>query len=483
MMASEADPHLKKVLNVLHKVFSVFDVQKMYPRERRLGEFPSNKRAYKTYFSIAWPCALESLLVSLIGSVDTIMVGRLGTGAIAAVGITNQPKFVLLAMCFALNVGVTAVVARRKGEDDRDGANRAFRSAVLIALAISVVMSVIGIAFAEPIMRFAGAEEEYLLDSVMYFQIVTAGLAFSAVTMVINSAHRGCGNTRITMYTNIASNLVNIFFNYMLINGIWFFPRLGVKGAAIATFIGITVALVIAVVSLLDRERYLTFFLKVGWRIRRTVVQPVMKVSSSAFVEQIFLRIGFMAYTTVVARLGVVSYATHHICMNIINLSFAFGDGFGVAASSLVGQNLGAKRHDLSIMYGKVGQRIAFSISTVLFVFFVMGRDVLIELFNDDPDVVALGATIMVIIAFSTHFQTSQVVLNGCLRGAGDSKFVAVTSLVSVAIIRPVLTWVLCYPMKLGLMGAWISLTVDQSFRFVSALARFNGEKWTRIKL
>jgi Na+-driven multidrug efflux pump len=206
-----------------------------------------------------------------------------------------------------------------------------------------------------------------------------------------------------------------------------------------------------------------------------------LKISSSAFVEQVFLRIGFLAYAAIIARLGKNVYATHIICMNILTLSFCFGDGLSVAASALVGQNLGAKRPDLSIMYGKTGQRIAFMISSVIFLIFLFGRGLLVSLFSSNADIIALGANIMILAALGTHMQTSQVVLSGCLRGAGDTAYVAITSLISVAIIRPLITWLLCYPLGLGLYGAWISLLVDQCFRLVTSYTRFSSGKWSKI--
>ena len=195
------------------------------------------------------------------------------------------------------------------------------------------------------------------------------------------------------------------------------------------------------------------------------------------------MRIGFFAYAKIVAGLGPTPYATHLICMNILNLSFCFGDGLSIAASALVGQNLGRQRSDLSILYGKVGQRIAFICSTFLFILFIAGRRELVWLFSKEEEIIVLGASIMVIMALSTHFQTSQVVLNGCLRGAGDSAFDAATSMISIAVIRPILTYILCYPAGFGLAGAWISLVVDQGFRFVAGFVRFKGGKWTKIRL
>lgn len=462
---------------------NLFSVKSMLKKNQILGEIPSSADAYKNFFRIAWPSALEALLVAMIGAVDTIMVGTLGSGAIAAVGITNQPKFILLAVIFSLNTGITAVAARRKGQQDQKGANRVVRAGIIISAIASVLMACLGFVFAKPVMLLAGADDSYLADAMTYFRVLMFSIPFQALNLTINAAHRGCGKTKISMTTNIISNLINIIFDYLLINGIGFFPRLEVKGAAIATLMGAIAAFLISLNTLFRKNGYLSFFQKVSWSLKKEVTDPIMKVSNSAFIEQVFLRIGFLAYAAIVARLGTDEYATHLICMNILTLSFCFGDGLSIASSALVGQNLGAKRPDLSIVYGKTGQRLAFMVSCVIFLVFIFGRSFLVSLFTDEPAVIALGANVMILAALGTHMQTSQVVCSGCLRGAGDTAYVAGVSLISVAIVRPLLTWLLCYPLGFGLYGAWIALLVDQAFRLVGNYTRFSGGKWANISL
>ena len=462
---------------------NLLSVKSMLKPGQVMGELPSSRAAYKNFFKIAWPSSLEAMLVGLVGAVDTIMVGTLGKGAIAAVGITNQPKFILLAMIFSLNVGITAVTARRKGQEDRNGANKTLRAGILLSTMISLLMSMLGYLFAKPILLFAGAEESYLSDAMDYFKVVMFSIPFQSLNLTINAAQRGCGKTKISMWTNVVSNVVNIIFNYFLINGIGMFPKLGVKGAAIATAMGACAACLISMATLLRKNNYLSVHHKTGWSIRRQELRPITKVSGSAFVEQVFMRVGFLAYAAIIARLGTMEYATHLICMNILTISFSFGDGLSIAASALVGQNMGAKRPDLSIVYGKTGQRLAFLISSAIFFLFLFGRSFLVSLFSNEADIIALGANIMILAALGTHAQTSQVVISGCLRGAGDTAYVAITSLISVAIIRPFLTWLLCFPLGFGLYGAWIALLVDQVFRMLSSLRRFSGGKWCNISL
>ncbi len=460
-----------------------FSVSSMLKSNQIIGELPTSRTAYSNFYKIAWPSALEALLVGLISVIDTIMVGTLGKGAIAAVGITNQPRLVLLAVIFSLNTGITAVTARRKGQQDQKSANRTLRTGILISTIASIIMAYFGFQYAKPILLLSGADSTYIKEAVDYFHILMLSIPFQALNLTINAAQRGCGRTKISMWSNIISNLINIIFDYLLINGIGIFPRLEVKGAAIATLLGAIAAFCISTSTLLHKNGYLSFHFSAGWVLRRDTLAPILKVSNSAFVEQIFMRIGFLIYAAIVARLGTTPYATHVICMNILTLSFCFGDGLSVAASALVGQKLGAKRPDLSIIYGKTGQRLAFMVSCVIFIIFFFGRSLLVSLFTNDAAIITLGANIMTLAALGTHLQTSQVVLNGCLRGAGDTAYVATVSLISAAFIRPLLTWFLCFPAGIGLYGAWIALLVDQCFRFFTSYIRFSGGRWTSISL
>ena len=432
---------------------------------------------------MSWPCAFEAVLVSLVGSIDIMMVGGLGAEAIAAVGLTNQPKFVLLAMIFSLNVGVTAIVARRKGAEDFKGANSCLKQSIILSFIISLIMAISGYIFANEIMLFAGAGEDVINDSVAYYKILMVSIVFTSLSLTINAAQRGVGNTKISMRTNVVANIVNLIFNYFLINGIWIFPRLEVRGAAIATTLGSIVGFLMSVFSVYYNTRILDLRGKGNWKFDKATMKAFLSISGSSVVEQVFMRIGFFSFAIIVAALGTIAFATHQICMNVINLSFCFGDGLSAAAASLVGQNLGAKRPDKAKIYGKTGQRMAFIVSTVLFFVFILARKQIIMLFNSEEHIVSLGGMIMIIIAFTTHAQTSQTVYNGCLRGAGDTKFVALISFISIALIRPGLAWILCFPANLGLKGAWIALFADQTMRYILGKKRFDSGKWTKIKI
>lgn len=460
-----------------------YSTEHMVKPENRLGELPDTLSAYRRNYNLAWPAALEAVLISLVASVDTVMVGVLGPNAISAIGITTQPKYILLSVILSLDIGVTALVARRKGENDIIGANKCLKQAIILSAALSFIMTVLGFVFARDIIRFAGAQPDVIADATIYFQIILIGNFFSSLGLTINAAQRGVGNTKISMRTNIAANVFNIIFDYLLISGHFGFPAWGVAGAAVATLIGNVAGFIMSVRSITKRDGFLNLRLSNDWRFDKKTISGIFKVGSSAMVEQVFMRIGFFSYAKVVAGLGTVAFATHQICMNILNFSFAFGDGFSVASSSLVGQSLGEKRPDKAIMFAKVGQRFAFTVSVCLSILFVAGHNLLVEIFSKDPQILAMSRPLMFIIAITTLGQITTVVLSGCLRGAGDVLYTALISLVSIGFIRPVASWVLCYPLGLGLTGAWIGLLLDQLIRLTMVLIRFKSDKWTKISL
>ncbi len=452
------------------------------------GELPSGGEAYRTVLNMSWPSALEQLLVALMGLVDMVMVSGIGTFAISAVGITNQPRFLLMAPLLAMNIGVTAVVARRKGAKNFEGARRTVKQCILVGLGICTLMTGASSLLARPLLTLAGAQPDYIDYAVTYFRIIMCGQFFGSLGMLINAAQRGYGNTRIALVSSATANIVNVLFNYLLINGIWIFPKLGVTGAAIATAMGSFVAFLMALISVLkprvaENADTMTILCRSSWRLERDTIQSVARVSAPALLEQLFVRIGFFTYVSIVARLGTVLYATHQICMQVVSIAFAFGDGLGIGGTALVGQSLGADRPDRAMMYGKIAQRCALTIGVALGILFVLLRRQIIGLFTDDPQIIATGASIMYIVSFACLIQTQQTVLLGCLRGAGDSRFAAICSLICIAIIRPLSTYLLCYTAGLGLIGAWLGYLVDQSLRLAFGLTRFNRGKWANIRL
>ena len=448
-----------------------------------LGDLPPEREIIKTTLTIAWPSVLESFFVCLAGMMDTIMVSSLGSYAIAAVGLTQQPKFLGLALFLSMNVAVSAVVARRKGEDDREGANRVLRMALWVTILLTAIISVVFVAFADPIVTLVGSQPDTHEYAVEYLQIIMGGIGFSTISLVLNAAQRGAGNTRIAMTTNLVSNVVNICFNYLLIGGNFGFPALGVRGAAIATVLGTVCACVMSLISCLHKDGFIYLGAVKSWVADRFNIRSMTNVWSSSFVEQVCLRIGFLLFSMTVANLGTTEMAAHQIGANMMSMSFSFGDGLSVAAVTLIGQSLGRKRPDMAKIYGNVCQKLGLICAAVVSTVYVLFGRQIYRLYTDETEILDYGVLIMYILSVLLFFQILQVVQFGCLRGAGDTRFTAMVSLISVTIIRPGLSWVLCYPLGIGLIGAWLGTFGDQAVRFVMSFIRFHKGNWTKLKL
>lgn len=434
---------------------------------------------------MAWPAILESFFAAFAGLVDSLMVSSLGSYAVAAVGLTTQPKFLGLSLFFAANVSISALVARRKGEGKREEANKLFATFLVFVLVMAVLLSVLLVICADPIIRFCGSEELTHDSAVQYFRIIMGGMIFNVIQMGVNSAQRGAGNTRITMRTNLVSNSVNILANYLLIQGHFGFPALGIRGAALATVLGTVVSSIMSILSVWKRENFISIPMIFTQKIKPGIdaLKNIIKVGYSVFAEQILMRVGFMLTAIMAADQGTAAMAAHQVGMNIMGLSFSFGDGLQATAVALIGYSLGAKQPEQAKEYGKTCRMIGGVISVVLAVVYFFGAGFLMRMFFEEEKIVSVGVSIMHVIIFVVVLQIAQVIYMGCLRGAGDTLYTAVASTVSVTLMRTLGSWFFGYVLGMGIAGIWFGVVADQLSRFLFATFRFRQGKWINIKI
>lgn len=454
--------------------------------QKRISKFlGGNRQGYQTAFHMAWPAVMESFFIALAGMVDSLMVSSMGAYAVAAVGLTTQPKFIGMCLFIATNVSVSALVARRRGEKDRYGANQTLLIAIIFTLVFGTVISAVCVAMADPIIALCGANEDTQDAAALYFRIIMGGMLFNIISMAINAAQRGAGNTKIAMRTNVTSNVVNMIGNYLLIQGNLGFPKMGMTGAALATVFGTVVACVMSICSLIPKENFVSipYLVKERVRISLKPVKNMVKIASSVFLEQICMRIGFLSVSLMVAKLGTASFAAHQVGMNVMNLSFAFGDGMQVAAVALCGRSLGEKKPEQARMYGIVCQRIGNLISVILSILYLTCGRWLYHLFFDEPEIIAMGAEIVKVLTIIVLLQISQVIYMGCLRGAGDVIFTTIAATVSITFVRPIASYLLGFTLGLGIIGIWLGIVCDQICRVALTQWRFKSGKWMQIKI
>ncbi len=448
----------------------------------KLPEPLKNGMVMRDIVHIAWPSFVELMLTQLVSMVDMMMVGGLGPWALSAVGLTNQPKFLLMTMFIAMNVGATALVARAKGAGDNEKANRVVRQALMLNFTFGLIASILGFVFAKPMVVFMGGEEEQVVTAaVAYLKIQMVGFTFMALTSTITAVLRGVGDSRTAMIYNLIANVSNCALNYILIYGHFGAPALGVSGASLATIIGQFIAFVIAVFVILRGRGYLRLELSKGFRPDFGLIKEFMAIGIPSMIEQMIMRVGMVIYAKTVASLGTIAYATHNVCMNIQAFSFMNGQAFAVSATSLVGQSLGKKRPDMAGAYSSRTQKLGMAVSMLLVVLFLFGGRWLMTLYSSDQEVIRQGTTILRMVALLQPLQSSQFIFAGALRGAGDTRSTAIITFITVLLVRP-LTAILCiYVFHMGLIGAWVAMVCDQLLRSLLVGIRYYSGKWTRV--
>lgn len=439
----------------------------------------------KEALRIAWPAVLESFFVSLASMIDTYMVSGLGTYAVAAVGLTTQPKFLALALFFSTNIAVSALVARRRGQNDKRNANEILVSALLFTIVACAIISFVTVVGGDFIIDWCGSNKDTHVPAVEYFHIIQGGMIFSVLSLVINAAQRGSGNTKIAMTTNVVSSLVNITFNYLLITGNCGFPRLELRGAALATVLGTVVACLMSFRSLFQKNSFvsLPYIFKEKIRPAFSTLKSILSLSINFLLENLAMRVGFIYTAVIAARLGTEAFAAHNVGMNFLSLGFSFGDGMQVAAVALIGRSLGERQPDKAKKYGSICQRIGFGISCILAAILFLFGKTLFGFFFKDQETLQIGITISRYIMVIVLFQISQVIFGGSLRGAGDVKYTLFSSLLSVTFIRTAVTWLLTSIIPLGIAGIWIGILSDQFSRFILLSIRFKQGKWTSLQI
>ena len=450
-----------------------------------MDEAKNTKQLLKTTLAMAWPAVLESFFVALAAMIDIQMVSNLGSYAVAAVGLTTQPKFLGLSLFIATNVAVSALVARRRGENRREDANQVLVTALTLTVAACVVISLLCVLLANPIIDLCGSAPDTHAAAVTYFRIIMGGLLFSVVSLVINAALRGSGNTRIAMTTNVTSSVLNICGNYLLIEGHFGFPALGIAGAAIATVFGTVVACAMSLFSLRHPDTFVSLPYLIRSRIRPKLaaLRSIFHRSGNILLENLLMRIGFVATAVIAAHLGTSAMAAHQVGMNVLTISFSFGDGMQVAAVALSGRSLGEGKPDVAKAYGRLCQKIGIIISVILSVLFLTLGRWFYGLYFVEPEIIQFGVQIMRFATVITLFQISAVIYMGCLRAAGDVKYTLCTSVISITLVRTLSTCALVYWFRLGLDGVWWGILADQTCRLILAWLRFRQGKWVNLKI
>ena len=421
--------------------------------------------------------------MTMVNVADVAMVGRLGKVAIASASLPGSPIFFSQALFSAISIGTTALVARLIGARERDQANKALRQSFFIAVILGLIVTAILVGFARPIMSLMGATGEVLTTSSMYLRVSCSTFFFMTLSFILNGALRGAGDTKTPMITNIIANFVNLFLNYVLIHGVAFFPEMGVAGAALATAISRAVGGLLVLGVTLSNKAKLHLDLRFPWTMDADLMRRMLKVGLPAAGEQFVMRGSSMIMTRMITGLGTLAYASHSLVANFESVSFMIGLGFSMSASSLVGQHLGAKDQEGANACGHMAAKVAAIAMGTFGAIFLLVPQLIIGIYSTDPEVIALGSSILRMAGLSQIPLALNIVYSGGLRGAGDTQYVFWVSVLGNLVLRLGLIYLFAYILDLGVVGAWIGTTIDVTIRSIFITLRFHSGKWRSIKV
>ena len=436
----------------------------------------------KDALRLALPATGEQILSLLVGLVDTFLVGHLGAASLAAVGLSNQ--WVMLVMTFfgAVGTGTTALIARATGAGDETLAQRTLRQSLLLGLLLGFLASFLAYSLAGSAIALLGAKEDASGLAIVYLRTVALVLPLSGLMFIGNAAMRGAGDTRTPLKVMLAVNLINITVAWVLINGPLGLPRFGVLGSALGAVAGRLTGGVLVVFWLFQGRANLQLCLR-GMRLDIPLIRRVLHVGLPTGIEQLLFRFALMTFVAIIASLGTAAYAAHQVAIDGESLSFMPGFGFGVAATTLVGQNLGARKPERARYSGYLAYGLGGGLMSIMgLVFFLFARQI-VGFFTDDPQVIALGATPLRMVAIVQPFLAAAIIFAGALRGAGDTRYPMFVNGASAWCIRVPLAYLLAHVLGLGLTGAWMAMIIDLTVRGTLEFVRFRGGRWTHIQV
>ncbi|HEX9059001.1 MAG TPA: MATE family efflux transporter [Clostridia bacterium] len=437
----------------------------------------------KSIISFSWPCMIELLLVSLVSVVSLIMVGHLGAYAISAVGITTQPVFICISAFQALNIGSTTLVSRFIGAKDIKSARIVVSQTIIISVISGLIFSLLGYVFSNNIVKLMGAQPDTIYYATVYMKYMALGVVFQSVPTAVSALLRGAGYSKPSMYFNIISNVINIVLGIILIYGFYKIPSMGIEGAGIAATISKIVACVISVIVLLGKDHLLKISVKELKIIDFIMIKRILMVGLGAAGEQLVLRFGILVFTRIVADLGTVPNAAHQISINIIGLTYNICQPFGIASASFVGINLGAGRLEMAKKYTAEIRKIGFIVSVFVSIFLFLFSGQIASLYTNEPDVISFSRITLKIIALIMPAQSSQLVITGGLRGAGDTRWPLISTTCGILGIRMILGAVFVKVFMWGLTGAWIAVAIDQFVRSAVVFLRYRYGNWQHIEI
>lgn len=438
----------------------------------------------RSILRLAGPAVVENLLVTMVWFVDTFLIGWLRHPAsLAAVALGSMFIHVTESVFAALSISAVAMVARAWGAKNFEQGRRVGGQAISLAVLFALLVIALMWPNAQALMRLMGAEPEVVRLGSLYIRVILVTSVFGFPLRVLSGIMRGSGDTQTPMYITGIMNVWNVAAAYVLVFGPGPLPPLGVMGAAIATASARVVGGGLAMWVVFAGRRTVHIeprrVLQWDWGI----VKEMIRLALPAAGEVLIIRAGSMAFTRIVSSLGTVALAAHEIAVTVESLSFMPGFGFSVAATTMVGQSLGAKRPDLAEQSIRTSMKFALAIMALISLLFAFFGRQLVTIFGATPEVLDLAGLAVQLAALEQISIAVQMVLGGSLRGAGDTRSPMIVSMIGTLLFRITTVYLFTIVFGWGLAGVWLGTAVDWGGRALLMYWMFRRGRWKTVRV
>jgi putative MATE family efflux protein len=426
---------------------------------------------------LAIPMVLEMIMESVFAVCDVFFVSRLGASAVATVGLTESWLTLIYALAMGLAISASAIVARRIGEKDREGASRAAGQAILLSLIVSVVLGIVGISLAPQLLAVMGASPDVIATGTNYTRVMLGGSATIVMLFMINAIFRGAGDAAIAMRVLWLANAINILLGPCLIFGLGPFPELGVTGAAVATTIGRGTGALFALSRLLKPGSRVDIH---QWHLRVdfSLIKRIVQMSWSATLQMLIGMGSWIALIRVLSTFGSSVLAGYTIGIRVI--IFALLPAFGVAnaAATMVGQALGAKKPERAEEAVKLAGRYSMIVLSAVGLVLAVFAPWIVGLFTHDPAVAPYAKNVLRIVACGFPFYSWGMVTSQSFNGAGDTRTPTLLNLFVFWLWEIPLAYVLAKVFGFGPNGIFIAIALAFSTFAIAGVALFRRGQW-----
>jgi putative MATE family efflux protein len=426
---------------------------------------------------LAIPMMLEMSMEAIFALADIIFVSRLGTNAVAAVGLTEALVTVLYAVAIGLGMGVTAMISRRIGAKDTDGAAQVAGQAIWIGAVVAAIIACIGINFAADLLRLMGASPGVIETGQGYTTVILGGSASIIYLFLLNAAFRGAGDAPVALRSLALANLINIVLDPCLIFGLGPFPELGVTGAAIATTIGRGIGVLYLLYYLFAAKGRLPFRLRHA-ALHWSLIRRLINISSGGVGQFLIATASWILIMRIVALYGSAPVAAYTIALRLMEFALLPAWGLGNAAATLVGQNLGARKPERAAESVWQAARYNATFLLVIGLLLIAFAPLIVGLFSTDPEIIRYGSDCLRIMGLGYPMYAVGMIIIQALNGAGDTLTPSILNFICFWLVQIPLAYALATVVDLGPHGVFWSIVISESMLSVVGVLVFRRGRW-----